>query len=105
MLLVVIVHFRNQPTQFKKGTEAMIENVKTAMDIARKSFRGSGANCNRPRFTAFYEIKAARPSGSECRIYDGHERKVDDTTPTQASWLRPWIRCFTKLSLFGGIQQ
>ena len=23
-----------------------------------------------------------------------HDRKVDGSTSTQASWLRPWIRCF-----------
>ena len=31
----------------------------------------------------------------ECRVYDDHDRKVDGSTPTQASFLRPWIRCFT----------
>ena len=40
---------------------------------------------------------AAWPSGSECRFYDGHDRKVDGSTFTQASLLRPWIRCFTTI--------
>ena len=34
-------------------------------------------------------------SGVECRFYDGHDCKVDGSTPTQASLLRPWIICFT----------
>ena len=34
------------------------------------------------------------PSGSECCFYDDHDRKVDGSTPTQASLLRTWIRCF-----------
>ena len=38
------------------------------------------------------------PSGSERRFYDGHDRKVDGSTPTQASLLRPWIRRFTIIS-------
>ena len=39
-------------------------------------------------------LSAAWPSGSECRFYDGHDRKVDGSTTTQASLFRPWIRCF-----------
>ena len=27
-------------------------------------------------------------------VFDDHDRKVDGSTPTQASLLRPWIRCF-----------
>ena len=38
---------------------------------------------------------AAWQSGSERSFYDGHYRKADGSTPTQASLLRPWIRCFT----------
>ena len=30
-------------------------------------------------------------SGSKRRFYDGHDRKVDGSTRTQASLLRPWI--------------
>ena len=37
---------------------------------------------------------AARPSGSGRRFYDDHDRKVDDSTPTQASLLRRSIICF-----------
>ena len=33
--------------------------------------------------------------GSERRFYDGHDRKVDGSTPTQAPLLRSWISCFT----------
>ena len=40
-------------------------------------------------------MSAAWPSGSERRLYDSHDRKVDGLTPTQASLLRPYIRCFT----------
>ena len=40
---------------------------------------------------------AAWPSDSERRFYDGHDRKVDGSSPTQASLLRPWIRCFTTI--------
>ena len=36
---------------------------------------------------------AAWPTSSERRFYDGHDRKVDGSTPTQDSLLRPWIRC------------
>ena len=43
-------------------------------------------------FTVF---SVAWPIGSERRFYDGHDRKIDGSTPTQASLLRPWIRCFT----------
>ena len=35
------------------------------------------------------------PSGSERCFYDGHDRKVDGSTPTLASLLRPRIRYFT----------
>ena len=38
---------------------------------------------------------AAWPSASERRFNDEHDRKVDGSTPTQASLLRPWVRCFT----------
>ena len=38
--------------------------------------------------------QVAWPSGSERRFYDGHDRKVDGSTPTLASLLRPWIRYF-----------
>ena len=37
------------------------------------------------------------PSGSVRRFYDGHDQKVDGLTPTQASLLHPWIRCFTAI--------
>ena len=40
---------------------------------------------------------AAWPSGSQRRFYDGHDRKVDSSTPTLASMLRPWVRCFTTI--------
>ena len=40
---------------------------------------------------------AAWPSDSESRYYDGRDRKVDDSIPTQASLLRPWIKCFTTI--------
>ena len=44
----------------------------------------------------FYsELSATWPNGSESRFYDGNGRKVDGSTPTQASLLRPWIRFFT----------
>ena len=36
-------------------------------------------------------------SGSERRFYNGHDRMVDGSTPTQASLLRPWIRSFTTI--------
>ena len=39
-------------------------------------------------------MSAAWPSGSERRFYDGRDRKVGGSTPTQAL-LHPWIRCFT----------
>ena len=38
-------------------------------------------------------MSSAWPCGSERRFYDGHDRKVDGLSPTQASLLRPWIRC------------
>ena len=37
------------------------------------------------------------PSGSDRRFCDGHNRKVDGSTPTQASLLHFWIRCFTTI--------
>ena len=40
---------------------------------------------------------AAWPSDSERRFYNGHDRKVDGSTLTLASLLRPWIRCFTTI--------
>ena len=42
-------------------------------------------------------LSAAWPSGLEGRFYDGHVRKIDGSTPTQASLLRPWTRCFTTI--------
>ena len=46
---------------------------------------------------------AAWPSGSECRLYNGHNRKIDGSTPTQASLLHPSIRCFTTIISACGI--
>ena len=43
------------------------------------------------------QAKIAWPSGLERRFYDDHVRKVDGSTPTQASLLRPWMRCFTTI--------
>ena len=43
------------------------------------------------------DLSAAWPSGSECRFYDAYDRKVEGSTPTQASLLRIWIRCFTAI--------
>ena len=43
----------------------------------------------------FNETMIAWPSGSQRRLYDGHDCKVDGSTSTQASLLHPWIRCFT----------
>ena len=40
-------------------------------------------------------MSPACPSGLERRFYEGRDRKVDGSTPIQASLLRPWIRCFT----------
>ena len=34
-------------------------------------------------------LSAAWPCGLEFRFYDGHDRKVDGSTPTLASLLRP----------------
>ena len=42
-------------------------------------------------------LSAAWPSGLERRFYDGHVRKFDGSTSTQASLLRPWTRCFTTI--------
>ena len=42
-------------------------------------------------------LSAAWPSDSERRFYDGHNRKVNGSTPIQASLLRLWIRCFTMI--------
>ena len=36
-------------------------------------------------------LSVAWPSGLEDRFYDGHHRKIDGSTPSQASLLRPWI--------------
>ena len=43
------------------------------------------------------DSSATWQSGSESRFYDGHDRTVDGSTPTQASLLRPWIRCFAAI--------
>ena len=42
-------------------------------------------------------LSAAWPSGSEGHFYDGYAYKVGGSTPTQASLLCPWIRCFTTI--------
>ena len=42
-------------------------------------------------------LSAAWPSGSERRFHDDHDRKIEGSTPTQASLLRSWIRCFTTI--------
>ena len=39
-------------------------------------------------------LSAAWSSGSERRFYDGHDHKVEGSTPTQASLLHLRIRCF-----------
>ena len=46
-------------------------------------------------------MSAAWPSGSERCFYDSHDRKIDGSTPTQASLLRLGIRCFTTI-IFAG---
>ena len=46
-----------------------------------------------PTFTS----SAAWRSGSERRVYDDHDRKVDGSPPNPVSLLRPWIRCFTMI--------
>ena len=43
-------------------------------------------------------LSAAWPSCSKGHFYDGHVYKVDGSTPTQASLLRPWTKCFTIIS-------
>ena len=40
---------------------------------------------------------AAWRGGSERRIYDDHDLKVDGSPPNLVSLLRPWIRCFTMI--------
>ena len=40
-------------------------------------------------------ISPAWPSDLERRFYDGHDRKVNGSTPNQASLMLPWIKCFT----------
>ena len=42
-------------------------------------------------------LSAAWPIGSEGHFYDSHVHKVGGSTPTQASLLRPWTRCFTTI--------
>ena len=39
-------------------------------------------------------MSAAWPSALEHRFYDGHDRKVEGLTPTLATLLHPWIKCF-----------
>ena len=58
------------------------------------------------QFLAGWKIKltSAWPSGSERRFCDGHDRKVYGSTPTQALFLRPWIRCFTTIILDKTVQ-
>ena len=41
-------------------------------------------------------LSATWHGGLERRFYREHHRKVDGSTPTLPSLLRPWIRCFTK---------
>ena len=70
-------------------------------------FKPKLADFERPldNFEGLFQ-SAAWPSDSERRFYDGHDRKVDGSTPTQALLLRSWIRCFTTIiSLLGGIWQ
>ena len=57
--------------------------------------RHSRAEVSSPDIRTAKRQSAAWRSGLERRFYDGHDRKVDDSTPTKASLLRPWIRCFT----------
>ena len=45
----------------------------------------------------FLIMSAKWPSGSKRCFYGGHDRKVDGSTPTQASSLYPWLRCFTTI--------
>ena len=54
-------------------------------------------NKARPTRYSSQSLSAAFPSGSERHFYDGHDRKVDALTSTQASLLRPWITCFTMI--------
>ena len=42
-------------------------------------------------------MTAAWPSGLERRFYDSHNLKIDGSTPTQASLLRPLIRRLTTI--------
>ena len=68
--------------------------VRSGTRDVRRQFRdcpGHSGTVGYPRLG----ISAACPSGSERRFYDGHDRKVNGSTSTQALLLRPWIRCFT----------
>ena len=40
-------------------------------------------------------LRFAWRSGLQRRFYDRHDRNIDGSTPTQATLLRPRIRCFT----------
>ena len=40
-------------------------------------------------------MSAAWPSGSEDSFHGDHDCKVKGSIPIKASFLRPWIRCFT----------
>ena len=42
-------------------------------------------------------VRFYRQCGTERCCYDGHDRMVDSSIPTQASSLRLWIRCFTTI--------
>ena len=42
-------------------------------------------------------LSAAWRSGLERRFYDGHDRKIDGSTPTLASLLRSWKRFFATI--------
>ena len=41
------------------------------------------------------DLSAVWCSGFERRFHNGGDRKVDGSTPNQASLLHSWIRCFT----------
>ena len=63
-------------------------------DDSDLSLRFSLLSAKHQILIVYSQLLAAWPRGSERRFYDGHDRKVDGLTLTEALLLRPWIRCF-----------
>ena len=70
------------------------EAVNTNFKFIGLTWLGIEPESTAPVYSSEADAASTRPSSSERRFYDDHDRKVNGSTPSLVSLLRPWIRCF-----------